>query len=536
MEGDYYTERAYYLSFLNRDATGRSGEEESLRTTPLFSLAVKHAIDKSFEEPRAETFYASEAVSDEAVGSADGSEDGGSTIVDHPEPHCSGRTLPTPILPQYGLLGFHVGKHEQISHHEPIMLNVHAPNSAFICGSQGSGKSYTLNCLLENCLLVRACTSRLRQPLAGLVFHYDIDSSGTVAETASLCSRGIKVTVLVSNSNFEAAQRNYRAATNNTENLTVEKFLLPPSELSIERMHKLMAFSERSDAVPLYMEVIQRILRQMAISGQGRGFNYGEFLQLLDQAGLSTDQQRPMRLRLDLLHSFMRWPPSKMDLKRKTTKKLLDLQPGSLTIVDLSDPFLDTATVCTLFDICLSVAKEKRPGCGMVVALDEAHKYMDQSPAATNFTDRLLTTIREQRHIGTRVIISTQEPTISEKLLDLCSISIVHHFKSPAWFQSIRSHLGGASGLVNSDKEQATLFEQIVTLPVGESRVFAPGAFVALSADGQPKRLGTGVLQMRTRSRLGIDAGVSLLAGGSDGGSSRWLDSASDRRGTYDGH
>ncbi|KAK3613228.1 hypothetical protein LTR22_028240, partial [Elasticomyces elasticus] len=257
------------------------------------------------------------------------------------------------------------------------------------------------------------------------------------------------------------------------------------------------------------------------------GFNHGEFLQLLGQAGLSTEQQRPMRLRLDLLHSVMRWPPSKTDLKRKTARKLLDLQPGTLTVVDLSDPFVDTATVCTLFDICLSVAKEKRPECGMVVAFDEAHKYIDQSPAATNFIDRLLTTVREQRHIGTRVIISTQEPTISEKLLDLCSISIVHHFKSPAWFRSIRNHLGGASGLVNSDKEQAMLFEQILTLPVGESRVFAPGAFVCLSADGKSKRLGSEVLRMGPRSRLGIDAGVSVLAGERDGHSSRRVDFAS---------
>lgn len=136
-----------------------------------------------------------------------------------------------------------------------------------------------------------------------------------------------------------------------------------------------------------------------------------------------------MRLRLDLLQSFMRWPPTKSDLKKKAPQRLLSLQPGKLTIVDLSDPFLDDATVCMLFDICLSIAKERRPPCGLVVALDEAHKYMNQSPAAANFTDRLLTTIREQRHIGTRVIISTQEPTISEKLLDLCSVSIVHQFK-----------------------------------------------------------------------------------------------------------
>ncbi|KAK1021304.1 hypothetical protein LTS16_026601, partial [Friedmanniomyces endolithicus] len=466
MGEDYDTERAHYLRFLDPNVTGRSGEEESLRTTPLFSLTVKHAIDGTFKEQSSGSPEASKSVSDKAVDSAIESEGGGRPFSDRRGVQYPGQMLPMPILPQYGLLGFHVGKHDQMSYHEPIMLNVHAPNSAFICGSQGSGKSYTLNCFLENCLLTGACTGKLRQPLAGLVFHYDIDSSDTLAETASLCSRGIKVNVLVSNSNFEAAQLKYQTAIDDQENLTVEKFLLPPSELIIERMHKLMAFSEKSDAVPLYMEVIQRILRQMAVSGQGRGYKYGEFLKLLDQAGLSTEQQRPMRLRLDLLHSFMRWPPSNMDLKNKKARKVLDLQPDTLTIVDLSDPSVDAATVCTLFDICLSVAKEKRPEYGMVVALDEAHKYIDQSPAAKNFTDRLLTTIREQRHIGTRVIISTQEPTISEKLLDLCSISIVHHFQSPAWFRSIHDHLGEASGLVHSDKAQATLFEHIVTLPV----------------------------------------------------------------------
>ncbi len=101
----------------------------------------------------------------------------------------------------------------------------------------------------------------------------------------------------------------------------------------------------------------------------------------------------------------------------------------------------------------------------MGFALAEAHRYVDQSLAATSFTERLLTTIREQRHIRTWFVISRQEPTISEKLLDLCSISIVHYFKSPACFRKIRDHVGGASDLVNSDKEQVTLFEQIGTLP-----------------------------------------------------------------------
>jgi len=129
MERDYYTERAYYLSFLNRDVTGRSGEEESLRTTPLFSLAVKHAIDRTFRARRAGTPEPSKVVSDEAVDSASESEDGGSPISDRlasPNPE---RTLPTPILPQYGLL-----RRRSITlRHDRIMIHVKYQPSRLLC-------------------------------------------------------------------------------------------------------------------------------------------------------------------------------------------------------------------------------------------------------------------------------------------------------------------------------------------------------------------------------------------------------------------
>lgn len=185
------------------------------------------------------------------------------------------------------------------------------------------------------------------------MFHYDSDSSKAIAETIHLASRGIRVKVLVSSSNLEATQDRYSAATQSATNITVEKLLLPPSELSVGCMHRLMAFTESSDAVPPFKEVIQRILRRMAISGQGRGLNYGEFLQHLEAASLTTEQQRPMRLRLNLLRSFMRWSPTKAGLKKKEPRRLMNLQRGTLTIVDLSDPSLDDATVCMLFDVCL---------------------------------------------------------------------------------------------------------------------------------------------------------------------------------------
>jgi len=86
-----------------------------------------------------------------------------------------------------------------------LFFNISAPSSAFICGSQGSGKSHTLSCLLENCLM-KSDVSKLDNPLAALVFHYDSftsDIKGTPCEAAHLSSNpNIKVRILCSPTNF----------------------------------------------------------------------------------------------------------------------------------------------------------------------------------------------------------------------------------------------------------------------------------------------------------------------------------------------
>lgn len=86
-----------------------------------------------------------------------------------------------------------------------VFQNVAAPSSAFICGSQGSGKSHTLACMLENCLLPSE-QGHLPKPLAGVVFHYDTfnsDMSGTPCEVAHLASNPeVKVRVLCSPTNI----------------------------------------------------------------------------------------------------------------------------------------------------------------------------------------------------------------------------------------------------------------------------------------------------------------------------------------------
>jgi hypothetical protein len=126
----------------------------------------------------------------------------------------------TPVFSQYGLLAG-LTNSIQISSMEDrasfrlvgrdprIFFNIATPSSTFICGSQGSGKSHTLSCLLENCLM-SSDVNKLPHPLTGLVFHYDTfigDRTGQPCEAAFLASNSkIKVRVLCSPTNIRTIE------------------------------------------------------------------------------------------------------------------------------------------------------------------------------------------------------------------------------------------------------------------------------------------------------------------------------------------
>lgn len=105
-------------------------------------------------------------------------------------------------FPQYGLLA---GNALGNSTDNRLFFNTTAPNSVFICGSQGSGKSHTLSCLLENCLLMSRA-SVLSKPLTAIVFHHDTFASekgGAPCEAAYLASNAaLKVKVLCAPTNI----------------------------------------------------------------------------------------------------------------------------------------------------------------------------------------------------------------------------------------------------------------------------------------------------------------------------------------------
>jgi hypothetical protein len=140
----------------------------------------------------------------------------------------------------------------------PVFLHIDTPWSAFLCGSQGSGKSHTLSCMIENCLLanqeILPRIGRNPYPLAGTVFHYDRSHDSKVCEAAYLCTQ-VNTTVLVSPSSYGTLKDKYeKEAERLGATITVKRLYILPNHLNSERMKTLMAVG-KDDNVPLYMQV-----------------------------------------------------------------------------------------------------------------------------------------------------------------------------------------------------------------------------------------------------------------------------------------
>lgn len=143
-------------------------------------------------------------------------------------------TSSEPLFTQYGVLA---NKADNLNPDGGGLLyyNVAAPSSTFICGSQGSGKSHTLSCLLENCLVV-SDANELPRPLTGIVFHYDTfisDTGGSPCEAAFLSTHpDVSVRVLCAPTNVATIRESYARFSN----IKIEEFRINETDLNTKRM------------------------------------------------------------------------------------------------------------------------------------------------------------------------------------------------------------------------------------------------------------------------------------------------------------
>lgn len=101
----------------------------------------------------------------------------------------------------------------------------------------------------------------------------------------------------------------------------------------------------------------------------GEDYSYEVFIKELEvkKKDLNPAQLGSLKQRLDLLQTFTR-------KNKKSYRSENRFKSGQITIIDLTDHFIDPAAACGLFEIVIRLFERADVGTGKVLVVDEAHK------------------------------------------------------------------------------------------------------------------------------------------------------------------
>jgi hypothetical protein len=413
---------------------------------------------------------------------------------------------------EFGLLGTPDEKGQ--GRPSAIYLNVHEPFVLACVGVQGAGKSHSFSTVLEDCLVPATIFGQQIvqvKPQAALVLHYDT-SAGGVCEATGLFrpSRALDSamdeppfipssngTILVSPTYFRQMKRFYAQR---CPGVKVMPLLFEWSSFTSMSLKIMMCVTEADNQ--LYMAKFMDILRKYQKEDKLPSFE--AFLKEVGGMGANDSkacgpnelkrgaQMGPLMQRLSLLETVVAESilyTSQAEFKPPNFSEIFG--SGRLVIVDLTDPMISPSDANSVFQVVLERFRRlDLGGVGKVIALDEAHKFMD-GVKADGLSGAIVDVARLIRHDGTRLLVSTQSPKcLAPELLELVSVLLVHRFHSAEWF----TYLG--TKCASLDKR---LFASIQELEPGEAIVVAsrpaPG-------DSFPMRL-------RVRPRVTRDLGSS---------------------------
>ncbi|KAH7888248.1 hypothetical protein F5I97DRAFT_1926676 [Phlebopus sp. FC_14] len=395
---------------------------------------------------------------------------------------------------QYGVIGETLAIHSKSSAHVPIdprlYVNTNAPFSAVVCGVQGSGKSHTVSVLLENMFIPELDSiGALTKPLAGLVLHFG--EGGPSARPAEAAWVGVPsashpkvktpaVCIFVSWSSLKHTMHAVYEPLG--KRVKVMPLVFSESELDAQAFLSMMAVGS-SESAPLYIQIVLSILREL-----GESFSYRRFMRRLEEKNFNPAQTAGLEQRLSLLQSFMEpVQPSNSGGTRtqhggRATDRSARFAAGQITIMDLSDPFMDPSSACGLFEIVTRLFVRAEVGTGKVLVVDEAHKVgclrlrlgaectlsLDE-PRRGRVDEGAVTLTREQRHLAMRTIISTQD----RPLKHAPPTHVARH--------------------VSADVSLNEGFDRVVKLQTGEAIVLAPSGLGVFPDDdddgGESERL-----------------------------------------------
>ena len=247
----------------------------------------------------------------------------------------------------------------------------------------------------------------------------------------------------------------------------------------------------------LYVATLLNILRRFQMEEKKPKFD--SFKKQLLQSMPSSSQSDPLLQRLDLLETFL--AESEMH-KGKTPVSIGDIlkeEPGTVIIADLTDPMLDASAANGVFQVLLEEFRDLPSKHGKLCVLDEAHKYMSDDKAKSGMlAASVVETVRQMRHYGQRIAISTQSPTtLPPEVLELSSVVLCHQFHSQDWHDFLRKKIP-----LPDDG-----FEVSQRLEPGEAIAFSKDLANVTSnnEDEEPKAY----MKLQMRMRLTADGGAS---------------------------
>jgi hypothetical protein len=119
----------------------------------------------------------------------------------------------------------------------------------------------------------------------------------------------------------------------------------------------------------------------------GDDYTYDAFLNKLEERkkDMNPAQKAGLKQRLELLQTFIRQTTGSKPMRHSYTmtsqnaasdKEETRFAPAMVTIIDLSDPFIDPPLAGAVFEICIRLFQRADVNTGKVLVVDEAHKVL----------------------------------------------------------------------------------------------------------------------------------------------------------------
>jgi hypothetical protein len=378
-----------------------------------------------------------------------------------------------------------------------VELNTGAPFCVLMVGVQGSGKSHSVGCVIESCLLPCEPAVRLRRPHCALVLHYDKGESSVCEAVGLVCPRAgfpapsalprERLLVLVSPSFYLQRRAFYRGL-----GVAVRPLLFSWAQLDASTLRMLMGLGAADGQLYVTGGVFELLKRYQRRGGMPELPAFEREL----KARLTLAGQAPaLEQRMRLLKSMLLEAPENEALRCEcgATDLRAIVAPGTLIVADMTDPLLTPQDANAIFQVLVEQFRAVPASrCARLLVADEAHKYMDGTKGADGLAGAIVDVARLMRHDGMRVMVSSQSPcTLAPELLELASVVLLHCFYSSDWFAFLRKKLP-----LPHEHEQL-----IRDLPQGYALAIAPHHRV----EGVQ---GSAVL-IKVRQRITMDLGVT---------------------------